>query len=63
MNTYTLTVTENQLSLSRDATELLSRVSTGQVYKALSQRFMCKAAAAVAKAGGVHQQTNPHRAR
>ena len=52
MNTYTLTVTENQLSLNRDATELLSRVSAGQVYEALSQRFMCKATTEIANAGG-----------
>ena len=50
MNTYTLTVTENQLSLIWDVTELLSRVSAGQVYEALSQRFMCKVAAEIALA-------------
>lgn len=33
---YTLTVTERQLELIRNATELLSRIATGQVYEALS---------------------------
>ena len=32
---YTLTVTERQLELIRNATELLSRIATGQVYEML----------------------------
>jgi len=33
--TYTMTITAQQLALIRDATELLSRIASGQVYEAL----------------------------
>lgn len=35
MTTYTITVTAEQLTFIRDATELLSRVASGQVYEML----------------------------
>ena len=35
MTTYNIAVTEQQLGFIRDATELLSRIASGQVYEVL----------------------------